>query len=768
MAGLQETYSGDLTGSLTGALADAVFAIATRGKSAKAKAIAYAGKYGVETSFNKGEFAAREGRDYLIEKTLGKRFVPKTSMYDIVARGQSSSDPLMGVPAHVRNLPEYQQLANPAEQKFKENTSKLTGTATGGQKPVKVHDPKLGGLLTAAVDAINKNFTVLSDKLDDTQAEVIQTKESLFGTIKQLEQNSDILENKLDSIIDALREQNVTAKKQVDQDQVAAKSKEQGKETDLSGTQRLQDIGQTKEQAIQLNLLEDNKEIGKTPGDTEQLNIPDLERGGIMSGPDSGYLARLHGDEMIVPLDNNYTQGEPSAVDGISRPKPQTPAIPPMNIAETGTSPTPTAPETSVKETPFAPNFFSNVFAMQAPSETPDLGRKNQELQEAMELPIKGAGIATLHLLQKSLGGMGEVASPITEDMKKIASPIANAFGVPNTITDGIVKKFETPDAPERNPQGTMDFEGRKPNEKAWWDPFGVFTGTGGGKKGYGGGTRVERYSNNYGGTGGPDGLARGLRGVRAGFTGMNSQGFNAMMQGQSYIPSSKPQILGHGAYSAPTLGGAQRYAGTGSSIPGVRQTPGGVVNSIVPGTAPRINFLEPQARVSPEIFNKGRDLATKLQGGAYPNSARANMLRAQITSGGVRVPPKAPPKFGNPLVMLMDMIVNDLINPQPTAVYDQVTGPNAMYNDPKLSEEQRRSLFESVHGSQQGPMKADVVNRESQEQSLRKLQTRQQTLEPIIINNSSQTESTGDQTVSHINSKGDMGFDELYPSLYN
>ena len=114
----------------------------------------------------------------------------------------------------------------------------------------------------------------------------------------------------------------------------------------------------------------------------------------------------------------------------------------------------------------------------------------------------------------------------------------------------------------------------------------------------------------------------------------MNSQGFNAMMQGQGYIPSNKPQILGKGAYSAPTLGGAQRYAGSSGSLGG-RQMPGGVVNSIVPGTAPRINFLEPQSRVSPEIFNKGRDLATKLQGGAYPNSARANMLRAQITSGG-------------------------------------------------------------------------------------------------------------------------------------
>ena len=43
---------------------------------------------------------------------------------------------------------------------------------------------------------------------------------------------------------------------------------------------------------------------------------PGFERGGIASGPDSGYLAKLHGDEMIIPLDNNYTQGQPSAIDG--------------------------------------------------------------------------------------------------------------------------------------------------------------------------------------------------------------------------------------------------------------------------------------------------------------------------------------------------------------------------------------------------------------------------------------------------------------------
>jgi hypothetical protein len=769
MAGLQETYSGDLTGSLTGALADAVFAIATRGKSAKAKAVAYAGKYGVEASFNKGEFAAREGRDYLIEKTLGKRFVPKTSMYDIVARGQSSSDPLMGVPAHLRNLPEYQQLASPAEKKFKESNSKLTGTSTSGEKPVKVHDPKMGVFLAAAVDAINKNFAVLSERLDDTQTDVIQAKEGIFGTIKQLEQNSDLLETKLDAIIDALRDQNDSAKKQVDQDQVTARANEQAQEFDQSGTRRLQDVGQSKEEAIQLNLLEDNREIGKTAETMDQqlnLPIPDLERGGIISGPDSGYLARLHGNEMVIPLDNNFTQGEPSAVDGITRPKPQNPIMPQMQVAERGIAPKEVA---KTSDSPVsAPPVINAIMASQSPTEVAEMDKKQTDLQKAMELPAQAAGVVTLSLLQKAIDGMGSLAGPVASDLSQLAKPIATAFGVPDTLGKGILKSASHKKEQSDRQQRMLSPQTEERSQRAWWDPLGLFTGgAGGGKRGYGGGTRVERYSNNYGGTGGPSGLARGTRGVRAGFTGMNSQGFNAMMQGQGYIPSNKPQILGKGAYSAPTLGGAQRYAGSSGSLGG-RQMPGGVVNSIVPGTAPRINFLEPQARVSPEIFNKGRDLATKLQGGAYPNSTRANMLRAQITSGGVKVPPKAPPKLGNPLVMLLDMIVNDLINPQPTAAYDQVTGPNAMYNNPKLSEEQRRILYEQVHPPQVTGAKSAIVNLQSQENSLRRMETKNQTLEPIVINNTATADTLDDAPVSRINAKGDMGFDELYPSLYN
>jgi len=177
-----------------------------------------------------------------------------------------------------------------------------------------------------------------------------------------------------------------------------------------------------------------------------------------------------------------------------------------------------------------------------------------------------------------------------------------------------------------------------------------------------------------------PQGLARGLRGVRAGFTGMNAQGFGAMMRGEGYKASSKPQILGRGAYSAPTLRGAQRYAGATGSLGGV-QTPGGVVNSIVPGNAPRINFIEPQSKVSPDIFNKGRDLATKLQQGRWPNSARANMLRSQIVRGSAL--PKSNVKPNHPAIMLLQLIADELINPRSTAVYDQISGPNAYYNAP-------------------------------------------------------------------------------------
>ena len=150
MAGYTTTYNGDLTTSLTSAIADQIFGIISEAKGQKEAAQKEAAKYGVDVEFDRGEFTARAARDRLIQNTLGSRFVPKTNYSDLLARGQSSNDPLMGVPAHLRKLPEYQQLANPKEKAFNQS-SYLTGKnvpsnvqSTTAEKPVKVNDKKLG------------------------------------------------------------------------------------------------------------------------------------------------------------------------------------------------------------------------------------------------------------------------------------------------------------------------------------------------------------------------------------------------------------------------------------------------------------------------------------------------------------------------------------------------------------------------------------------------------------------------------------------------
>ena len=764
MASLQKTFSGDLSTSI----ASAIFDIISDARTEKSKANKEAAKYGVDVDFTPGEFTARSARNALIEKTIGKRFVPQTKYPDLLARGQFSSDPLMGTPANVRKLPEYQQLANPQERLFN-NSSYITGknvpssgtrgtTSTTGEKPVKVKDQKLGGYLAAVVKALNANIASINERLDDTENDVIQAKEGVFGTIKQLEQNSDLLETKLDAIIEALREQNLLAKVQEDESQIQRRESEVEVENDLSETERVVKPDEKKSETIQLNLLEDIQDSAEKRD--EQLSLPliggqeGFEKGGIVSGPDSGYYAKLHGDEMIVPLDNNYTQGEPSAIDGKVAPKPQ---MPMMQKYEMGTK------SPSVTETPL-PSMGPKIFEKSAAvdNKLPNLMEMGGELQKAMEFPVKAAGIITMNVMQEAVGNMGGVAGGIAQQLKQISAPLSAAFGVSNTITNSLIRQQSSEKEEKARRKETKKFTRNK--KRAWWDPLGVFTGGSGYRKGSGGGTKIERYSNNYGG--GAQGLARGTR-ARVGFTGMNSQGFNAMMQGQNYIPSSKPQILGQGAYSAPTLRGAERYAGTSGSLGG-RQTPGGVVRSIVPANAPRINFLEPQAKTTPEMFNKGRDLATKLMDPNYrPNSATANRLRASMRTGGMVAPKTSlsAKSFLNPIQLLFDLVVNELQNPAGTSAYDQVTGPNAMYNDPSLSENMRRQLYESVHGPGTFGQKAAIVNMASQDQALSRFNKQTSQPEPIIINNQTAADNNAEVPLSHISNMGDPGFSSLYPS---
>ena len=765
MANISQTSSGDLTGFIAGK----IFDIISDARVEKSKAQQEADKYGVDVDFTPGEFTARSVRNDLIRNTLGSNFVPKTKYPDLLARGQSTKDPLMGVPVHLRKLPEYQNLASEEEKKFRSSTktvpSRNPSSSTGSRgmesttgDPVKVKDQKLGVFLAAVVKSLNANIASINSRIDETESNVIQAKEGIFGTIKQLEQNSDLLETKLDAIIDALREQNLNAKVSEDNVESQKREGELENEFDLSGVERIEKPDEKPNETLQLNLLDDIKESAEERD--EQLSLPfvggqeGFERGGIVSGPDSGYLAKLHGDEMVVPLDNNYTQGEPSAIDGKVAKKPNIG----MQRYERGTEKKNISfnefPQTSVMNFGMLPQTAS------VDGKLPDVAKMGEDLTKAMEFTLQSTGIMNMTAMTDAISNMGGLAGEAREQLNQIISPLAAHFGVSNRIATSMVRSKSAERQADERKEKTKSFS-TKSKGKAWWDPLGLFTGR---KGGSGGGTRVERYSNNYGGTGGPSGLARGLKGSRVGFTGMNFDGFMAMMQGKPYIPSSKPQILGKGAYSAPTLGGAQRYSGGRGSLGGV-QSPGGVVNSIVPGGAPRINFLEPQAKTTPAMFNKGRDLATRVQGGAYPNSSRANTFRTQIRTGGVKPPIRGVPKISHPFVMLADMIINELVNPEGTSSFDQVTGPNAAYNNPKLSEEQRRVLFESVHGPQSQGLKTNFVSINSQEQALGRLDRSVNQPDPIVINNQTGEDGSPDIPLSHIANMGDPGLSSLYPA---
>ena len=142
---------------------------------------------------------------------------------------------------------------------------------------------------------------------------------------------------------------------------------------------------------------------------------------------------------------------------------------------------------------------------------------------------------------------------------------------------------------------------------------------------------------------GAPKGLSS--RGLKTSATGVNKAGFDALTSGAKFRQSSKPQILGRGAYQAPKVGrvgklrqggsfGASSYAGSQGSLGGAQQ-PGGVIASLTPKGAWRLPIIEPQRKVSPKTFDRGAQIVRDIQGGKYTRSAKARQIQQQLKQTG-------------------------------------------------------------------------------------------------------------------------------------
>ena len=375
-------------------------------------------------------------------------------------------------------------------------------TNTSSSPGIVVHDRLLGNFLAAVSISLSSSINSLNQKADETTEGIEVAKDGISQTYKKLEHSSDTLENKLDAIIDALRYSNNQERKLADERETSAKKTEQKMATDMSSANQILMQDMDNEEIRQMradDIAEDDRGPITTtpPQNPDQLDIPfagEFSEGGIASGPDSGYLAVLHGDEAVIPLDNNYTQGQPSAIG-------QKPIATMPMMAERGTD----------NSDSMTPTFRPNISMASPPSIS--LGSRStggsgagDMLAKAIQLPSKAAGLVTMGLMNKVL--RTENISPmVAASLKSMSSPIASAFGIPDVMSSNII---DQEDGSREKFKGSGGRSRRK--EKGLFARFIDFIlgrreepeqeeGTGGSLYGRGGSTTYNRMSVN--GTGG-------------------------------------------------------------------------------------------------------------------------------------------------------------------------------------------------------------------------------------------------------------------------
>ena len=383
----------------------------------------------------------------------------------------------------------------------------ITNTAPR-QAGIVVHDQKLGNFLAAVSISLSSSLNTANQKLDDSSEGIIAAKDGIDNTYKKLEQHSDSLESKLDDIIQALNHSNKVEKEKRDKKESDAKIAEQKEDVDLSNSNRIlmqdmdrQEVRDLQRENMQDDFIDDAAMSPQPPtNDDDEIDVdslPSLDRGGIVSGPDSGYLAVLHGDEAVIPLDNNYTQGQPSAVG--KEPISNMPMMAEQGIM--GDNPR------SMKPT-FTPNV--NV--------SPVLKKTNNadDLAKAIQIPAKAAGLVTMGIMGNALR-QSLLPPGILGNLKTLTSPIAQAFGIPDVLSANQAERTENMFAQNQKRQEVLEAKrGRRQREKGILGKikeflFGGGAGTGGGSMTYRGGTGGNTYMNNRtSGTSGTGGYGTG------------------------------------------------------------------------------------------------------------------------------------------------------------------------------------------------------------------------------------------------------------------
>jgi K+/H+ antiporter YhaU regulatory subunit KhtT len=291
--------------------------------------------------------------------------------------------------------------------------------------------------ITEIANSLNKTAESIGRTTSGVSASVISASNAQMQLVEQLKTRNTTLEDKLNEIAKAISDQTIFQKQSVSRSKVARAEERLENQTDVAATETPDDTATAENETLiaQLttptssitNVQNISSSIGATSSqriENQQMNayndIPQAERGGIISGPDSGYLAKLHGDELIVPLKNNYTEGKKSAVDGKVRRRPSSNS------------------SGGVTSSSLGGRFgfgITNMTGIGGGGST-HASALTQPLVDAMSLIPMAVGGGTLAQLTSLMSSMGSEAPIIGPYIQQASRSLANVFGLPSAIVN--------------------------------------------------------------------------------------------------------------------------------------------------------------------------------------------------------------------------------------------------------------------------------------------------------------------------------------------
>ena len=361
---------------------------------------------------------------------------------------------------------DYEEYFRPKDEKVP-STRKKVQNALGGGSGKRVSREQI----IESIDAIAKS-------IERTAQSITQSSASVYGTLitanqlqadvaQDLKVRNSTLEDKLQKLVDVISNQTQSQKEFIDKKEDTQQEAQLERKTVAAGAETPDDLRTAvnesrtystfaNEQAMMDPYLRQPPEVrpvNSMVNDTasmEAYGYPKAERGGmfgkggvelhgtealasnrgvkIVSGPDSGYLHKIDEPTSVIPLDNNYTQGKPSAVDGKTRPEPKNPMINNIQKFEMGTKNKYDTSNTTVRKFEMGTR---NSFAPAALNINTDA---SQPLVDAMSLPMMAAGGGILAATSNYINSMGAAGEDIKPQLNNVTRSVADVFGLPSTI----------------------------------------------------------------------------------------------------------------------------------------------------------------------------------------------------------------------------------------------------------------------------------------------------------------------------------------------